>query len=136
MDDLRRFFDDLPFWTFVRSKLVTGNWTVEGIHLDGHYVTRTGNDLDVVLLECAADARRLPKDAQRSPRTEDMPYTLTWIGEDGAKNTKAHKSLNEAINEAVSLKSPEIKEESSGTVIRGQAIRDMHEIVTRNGMHA
>ena len=52
-------FDDLPGWTFVPVELSAGQWRVDGIHADGRAVTRSGADLELLLVECADDARNL-----------------------------------------------------------------------------
>ncbi|MEJ1967596.1 MAG: hypothetical protein WDN03_03010 [Rhizomicrobium sp.] len=51
-------FDDLPSWTFIPAEISPGNWRVDGVHPDGRSVTRSGTDLELLLVECADDARQ------------------------------------------------------------------------------
>jgi hypothetical protein len=53
-------FDDLPGWTFVTTELSPEKWRVDGVHPDGRSVTRSGTDVELLLVECADDARNLP----------------------------------------------------------------------------
>jgi hypothetical protein len=52
-------FDDLPGWTFVTTELSSEKYRVDGIHPDGRSITRSGIDLELLLVECADDARNL-----------------------------------------------------------------------------
>jgi hypothetical protein len=64
-----------------------------------------------------------------------VPYTLTWITSDQRKQTKTYESVAEAIRDAIPLKSAEIRDDSSGSVFRSTAIRDIHEAITRGDMN-
>lgn len=57
-------------------------------------------------------------------------YTLTWTSDDGSKKTKTHESLEEAVREAISLKSPMLRDESTGHVYKESAICGMYDDVT------
>lgn len=52
-------FDDLSGWTFIPIEISAGQWRVDGVHPDGRSVTRSGADLELLLVECANDARKL-----------------------------------------------------------------------------
>jgi hypothetical protein len=53
-------FDDLPGWTFVPVEVSPGQWRVDGVSDDERSVSRSGTDVELLLVECADDARNLP----------------------------------------------------------------------------
>jgi hypothetical protein len=53
-------FDDLPGWTFVPVEVSPGQWRVDGVSADERSVSRSGTDVELLLVECADDARNLP----------------------------------------------------------------------------
>ena len=53
-------FDDLPGWTFVPVEVSPGQWRVDGVSGDERSVSRSGTDVELLLVECADDARNLP----------------------------------------------------------------------------
>jgi hypothetical protein len=48
-------------WRFSLREISNGAWEAEGRHMDGRFVSRTGNDEAALLRECIEDVRMLPK---------------------------------------------------------------------------
>jgi hypothetical protein len=51
-----------------------------------------------------------------------------WTEKNNSGKRKVSGGLSEAIREAVTLNTPEIRDEVTGTVIKEQAMRDIHQI--------
>jgi hypothetical protein len=55
----------LPGWTFTRKEVSAGAWKVEGRHVDGRSVERTGYGYEEGLEKSKEDARTLPERRKR-----------------------------------------------------------------------
>jgi hypothetical protein len=53
--------DTLPGWSFQTAEISAGAYRVEGRHIDGRSVSRTGIDPCTLLKECKAEASSLPE---------------------------------------------------------------------------